>query len=465
MGEHLMRISLAALAFAAGLSPAYASNIPAQPPFQPTPSYVFEPVTLASATYHLPAGATVVFYNTGANAVTIAFGNSGASVTAGQADVIQPGAAAAFSVGSAAYFAIVGNGGASTIVASGGYGFYSGSGGMASAGGGSTGRSWALASGTDSVAIGGALPAFAAVPTFNIGTAPTLNVAGSLGRSWSLSSSGDSVAIGGSLPAFASTPTVNIGTAPTVAVTGTFWQATQPVSGTFWQATQPVSLASLPAISGSVTANAGTNLNTSALALESGGNLAAIKTALGSPFQAGGSIGNTTFGSTVTSWGGATLGSASAVGTEASGNVATVNAHLTNTVVATNVAQVGGIAVNTGTGASGTGTARVAVSTDSVVQTTPKAGTFVTSGCSVTTSSASCLSSGTYNHVLIQNVSQTANISCTWSGSAAALNASGSVFLQPGQSALWGPSTAGVPSANGLNCIATAAAPLYLESN
>lgn len=44
-----------------------------------------------------------------------------------------------------------------------------------------------------------------------------------------------------------------------LAVTGTFWQATQPVSGTFWQATQPVS--------GTVTANAGTNLNTSALAL------------------------------------------------------------------------------------------------------------------------------------------------------------------------------------------------------
>ena len=79
-------------------------------------------------------------------------------------------------------------------------------------------------------------------------------------------------------------------------VSGTFWQATQPisgsvsitgtaavsgpltdtqlratavpVSGTFWQATQPVS--------GTVTANAGTNLNTSALALETGGNLAAI---------------------------------------------------------------------------------------------------------------------------------------------------------------------------------------------
>jgi hypothetical protein len=59
-------------------------------------------------------------------------------------------------------------------------------------------------------------------------------------------------------------------------VTGTFWQATQPVSiasavavtGTFWQTTQPVS--------GTITANAGTNLNTSLLALEAGGNLATL---------------------------------------------------------------------------------------------------------------------------------------------------------------------------------------------
>ena len=62
-------------------------------------------------------------------------------------------------------------------------------------------------------------------------------------------------------------------------VSGTFWQATQPVSGTFWQATQPVSgtfwQATQP-VSGTVTANAGTNLNTSLLALESGGNLAAL---------------------------------------------------------------------------------------------------------------------------------------------------------------------------------------------
>lgn len=122
-----------------------------------------------------------------------------------------------------------------------------------------------------------------------------------------------------------------------VAVTGTFWQATQPVSGTvaatqsgtwnigtvatitnpvavtgtFWQSTQPISATSLPlptlaatstnqateiaslssidgkivavntgavvVASGSITANAGSNLNTSLLATEAG-NLASIKT-------------------------------------------------------------------------------------------------------------------------------------------------------------------------------------------
>ncbi len=46
----------------------------------------------------------------------------------------------------------------------------------------------------------------------------------------------------------------------------------------------------------SFTANAGTNLNTSALATTT--NVAAVNTTLGSPFQAGGSIGNTTFAAT-----------------------------------------------------------------------------------------------------------------------------------------------------------------------
>jgi hypothetical protein len=41
---------------------------------------------------------------------------------------------------------------------------------------------------------------------------------------------GEWVSVKGALPAFASIPTFNIGTAPTINVAGTFWQATQPVS-------------------------------------------------------------------------------------------------------------------------------------------------------------------------------------------------------------------------------------------
>ena len=67
--------------------------------------------------------------------------------------------------------------------------------------------------------------------------------------------------------------TTLLGRVPSLTVTSTRLLVdgsgvTQPVSGTFWQATQPVS--------GAVTANAGTNLNTSALALETGGNLATL---------------------------------------------------------------------------------------------------------------------------------------------------------------------------------------------
>jgi hypothetical protein len=60
--------------------------------------------------------------------------------------------------------------------------------------------------------------------------------------------------------------------------------STYPVTGTFWQTTQPISASSLPLPTGAATA----------------ANQSTIIGALGSPFQAGGSIGNTTFGVTQT---------------------------------------------------------------------------------------------------------------------------------------------------------------------
>jgi hypothetical protein len=228
---------------------------------------------------------------------------------------------------------------------------------------GSLARSWTLSSGSDSVTLGGSLPAFASTPTVNAaqggtwatqlldgggtnkasisaggalkvdGSAVTQPISGSVsitgavtqGNAGSAASawyvqpgSGATFPVSGafwqatqpvsltSLPAFASTPTVNVGTMPSVAVTGTFWQSSQPVSlaslpalatgantigavtqsGT-WSTGRTWSLLSgsdsvtatisgTPTISGAVTANAGTNLNTSALALETGGNLAGI---------------------------------------------------------------------------------------------------------------------------------------------------------------------------------------------
>lgn len=95
---------------------------------------------------------------------------------------------------------------------------------------------------------------------------------------------------------------VVVTSAPTTAVTGTFFQPTQPVSGTITEANSSAIKSDLDEIaldtdnldvalstrtkpsdqqhaivdSGNMTANAGTNLNTSTLALESGGNLATI---------------------------------------------------------------------------------------------------------------------------------------------------------------------------------------------
>ncbi len=59
-------------------------------------------------------------------------------------------------------------------------------------------------------------------------------------------------------------------------------QAAIAVSGTFWQTTQPISAASLPLPTGAATSALQTTINTT----------------LGTPFQAGGSIGNTAFGAT-----------------------------------------------------------------------------------------------------------------------------------------------------------------------
>lgn len=124
---------------------------------------------------------------------------------------------------------------------------------------------------------------------------------------------------------------------------------TQPVSGTFWQATQP--------ISGTVTANAGTNLNTSALALDA--TLTGRLPAGASP-ATGESNTNTNLsriggynfiynGSTWDRWTGAVTGT---VTTTPPSNAST------------NVAQLAGTATSVNSGTKDAGTLRVVLATD-----------------------------------------------------------------------------------------------------
>lgn len=84
-------------------------------------------------------------------------------------------------------------------------------------------------------------------------------------------------------------------------------------------------------------------------------------------------------------------------------------------------------------------------------------------GCTVGATTTNCLAASTAQAFLqVQNVHASNNVSCAF-GVPAVLNAKEAAFLQPGQSASWGPNTNGVPSGQ-LNCIASAAAtPLYLE--
>jgi hypothetical protein len=129
------------------------------------------------------------------------------------------------------------------------------------------------------------------------------------------------------------------GTVTANAGTGTFTVDasghTVPVSGAFFQATQPISAASLPLPTGAATA----------------AGLTTINTTLGSPFQAGGSIGNTAFGIS---------GTLPAFAVTPTFNLGTLNGAATatnQTTLITNLGspfQAGGSIGNTSFGISGT---------------------------------------------------------------------------------------------------------------
>lgn len=243
---------------------------------------------------------------------------------------------------------------------------------------------------------------------------------------------------------------------------------TQPVSGTFWQATQPVS--------GTVTANAGTNLNTSALALETGGNLASVATnttnipnvvgtaASAVPsklLQVGGSDGTNARAISTTTAGvvkvdlSATAANTTAVKVDGSAVTQPVSNAGTFAVQATlqansgvdigkltanqsvNNAQVNGVAVSTGNGVSGTGVQRVTLASDSTGQVALAAGSAtigaLTANQSVNNAQVNGVAVSTGNGVSGTGV-QRVTIASDSTGTIAATQ-SGTWTVQPGNTA------------------------------
>ena len=214
------------------------------------------------------------------------------------------------------------------------------------------------------------LPAVTGTVTANIGTAGTLataanqladghNVVVTSAPSTAVTNAGITTIAG----AVAGTEMqVDVLTMPTTAVTGTFFQATQPVSGT-------------------VTANAGTNLNTSTLALEAGGNLASVKTNTDKIPSQGQALAAASTPVVLTAAQVTTLTPPAAITGFATSALQSTQDTSINTLLkpastltavstVTNLSQQGGVAIALNTGTRSAGTQRVTIATDDLVPVT-----------------------------------------------------------------------------------------------
>jgi len=204
--------------------------------FTPSPAYASPlAVGATSSRVALPSGTTVIVYNTGSYPAYVKLGDN--TITADTTgDYIAANSWLAFAAGTNTYLAAIETAGATSLNISGGTGVPSGAGG----GGGSSGGG-----GGGNVAV----------------TSPVGHTT-------------------------ADTNAVSIVPSAT---------ASFPVTGTFWQATQPVSIATMPStpVTGTVTANLGTIGTAATAANQTTGNtaLTTINTTLGSPMQnSGGSV-------------------------------------------------------------------------------------------------------------------------------------------------------------------------------
>jgi len=139
------------------------------------------------------------------------------------------------------------------------------------------------------------------------------------------------------------------------------------------------------AVIGQVTANAGTNLNTSTLALESGGNVAGIRTSVELIDDAVATLGTTTYTEATTK--GIVIG-----GVRRDANTTLVNT--TNEVAPIQLSALGAVkvAITEGAGSGGTALADAAAFTRATTSITPIGGVVETSAPTVTNGNASVIS-------------------------------------------------------------------------
>lgn len=325
--------------------------------FAPGGSYSTLSATTSTANVALPAGAVVVVYNQGSVPAFVKLGTSNAVTATTSNDMVPAGGGIALTVGSNTYLAAITGSSTTPLNLSGGSGIMTGFGGGAG-GGGASGNvaQGSTTAGETGVMTQGAVttaaPSYTTAQTspVSLTTAGGLRVDGSgvtqpvSGTVTANVGTGTQAVSAASLPlptgaaTAANQPTPAAQGSTTSGQTGPLAQGavttsspsyttaqTSPISLTTAGAvrtdasavTQPVSAASLPlpagaaadaslttinttlgtpmqASGGALTANAGANLNTSALALESGGNLASILAAATGPIPAGtADIGNT----------------------------------------------------------------------------------------------------------------------------------------------------------------------------
>ena len=142
------------------------------------------------------------------------------------------------------------------------------------------------------VSVSGTLPA-GTNAIGSVGLNAGTNLIGKVGIDQTTPGTTNAVSVGSSitsLPAITGAVTTNAGTNTSTANLDVALSTRLKPADTLAAVTTVGSVTTLPAITGTVTANAGTNLNTSALALESGGHLASVDSKLTSGVPVTGSF-------------------------------------------------------------------------------------------------------------------------------------------------------------------------------